>query len=130
VYAVERLGFPYWTPYLAGKTKEDFRYGANLAVASGTALNQLFFKKKGLDVGGITPYSLGVQISWFQKLIATLGSTEHGMHATVTIISQACMFVVCPPWNYGILVKFLRRCLDWPLTTRARARTHTHTILR
>ncbi|CAL5071522.1 unnamed protein product [Urochloa decumbens] len=76
-FVVERLGFPYWTPYLAGKTKEDFRYGANFAVASGTALNQLLFRKKHLNVGGITPYSLGVQIGWFKKVLATLGSTEH-----------------------------------------------------
>ncbi|PUZ73158.1 hypothetical protein GQ55_2G452600 [Panicum hallii var. hallii] len=76
-FVVERLGFPYWTPYLAGKTEDDFRYGANFAVASGTALNQLLFKKKHLDVGGITPYSLGVQIRWFEKVLAMLGSTEH-----------------------------------------------------
>ncbi|RCV14236.1 hypothetical protein SETIT_2G409500v2 [Setaria italica] len=76
-FVVERLGFPYWTPYLAGKTKEDFRYGANFAVASATALNQLFFRKKHLNVGAITPYSLGVQMGWFKKVLAMLGSTEH-----------------------------------------------------
>ncbi|KAL6841775.1 hypothetical protein ACP4OV_028287 [Aristida adscensionis] len=27
-FIVERLGLPYWPPYLAGKTAEDFRYGA------------------------------------------------------------------------------------------------------
>lgn len=76
--AVDRLGFPYWTPYLDGKTKEDFRYGANFAVASGTALNQLLFRKKHLSVAAITPYSLGVQIGWFKKVLAMLGATEHG----------------------------------------------------
>ncbi|XP_062187997.1 GDSL esterase/lipase At1g28600-like [Phragmites australis] len=75
-FIVERLGFPYWTPYLDGKTKEDFRYGANFAVASSTALNQLFFKKKHINVDGITPYSLGVQIGWFKKVLAMLGSTD------------------------------------------------------
>jgi hypothetical protein len=76
--AVERLGFPYWTPYLAGKSREDFRYGANFAVASGTALNQLLFKKKHLSVAGITPYSLAVQVGWFKKVLAMLASTEQG----------------------------------------------------
>ncbi|KAL6657065.1 hypothetical protein ACP70R_004845 [Stipagrostis hirtigluma subsp. patula] len=76
-FIVERLGYPYWTPYLAGKTAEDFRYGANFAVASGTALNQLLFKKKHLNVDGITPYSLAVQIRWFKKVLALLASTDH-----------------------------------------------------
>ncbi|OEL25270.1 GDSL esterase/lipase [Dichanthelium oligosanthes] len=75
-FIVERLGFPSWPPYLDGKSKEDFRYGANFAVASGTALNQLLFKKKHLNVGGITPYSLGVQVGWLKKVLAMLGSTE------------------------------------------------------
>ncbi|TVU37547.1 hypothetical protein EJB05_10867, partial [Eragrostis curvula] len=81
-FIVERLGFPYWTPYLAGKTKEDFTYGANFAVASGTALNQLLFKKKGLNVSDITPYSLGVQIGWFKKVLAMIASTDHGSFST------------------------------------------------
>uniref|UniRef100_A0A0A9FH73 GDSL esterase/lipase n=1 Tax=Arundo donax TaxID=35708 RepID=A0A0A9FH73_ARUDO len=81
-FIVERLGFPYWTPFLGGKTAEDFRYGANFAVASGTALNQLLFRKKHLNVEGITPYFLGVQIGWFKKVLAMLGSTDHGMQAS------------------------------------------------
>ncbi|KAG8079557.1 hypothetical protein GUJ93_ZPchr0007g3585 [Zizania palustris] len=75
-FIVERLGFPHWPPYLEGKSKDDFRYGANFAVASGTALNQLLFKKKHLNVAQITPYSLGVQIGWFKKVLAMLASTE------------------------------------------------------
>ncbi|RCV14235.1 hypothetical protein SEVIR_2G421300v4 [Setaria viridis] len=76
-FIAERLGFPYWPPYLAGKTAEDFRYGANFAVTSATALSQTFFKEKGLDVDGITPYSLGAQIEWLKKVLDTLGSTNH-----------------------------------------------------
>ncbi|KAG2647116.1 GDSL esterase/lipase At1g28600-like [Panicum virgatum] len=75
--AVERLGTPYWPPYLAGKTAEDFRYGANFAVGSATALSQDFFKKRHLNVDQITPYSLAVQIGWFQKLLAVLASTDN-----------------------------------------------------
>ncbi|KAL6657510.1 hypothetical protein ACP70R_005290 [Stipagrostis hirtigluma subsp. patula] len=76
-FIVERFGYPYWTPYLAGKTAEDFRYGANFAVASGTALDQLLFENEGLHVNQITPYSLGVQIGWFEQVVAKLASTEH-----------------------------------------------------
>jgi hypothetical protein len=87
-YAVERLGYPRWPPYLDGKSKDDFRHGANFAVASGTALNQLLFKKHGLNVNGITPYSLGVQIGWFKKVLAMLASNEHGMRVYVHIASN------------------------------------------
>lgn len=78
-FIVERLGYPYWPAYLQAKSparKEDFRYGANFAVASGTALNQLLFQKKRLDVSGITPYSLGIQIGWFKKVLAAIAPTK------------------------------------------------------
>ncbi|CAN6168999.1 unnamed protein product [Urochloa humidicola] len=116
-FVVERLGFPYWTPYLDGKNKEDFRYGANFAVASGTALNQLFFKKKHLNVGSITPYSLGVQIGWFKKVIATLGSTEHERRE----IMASSLFLVgeigANDYNHPF---FQNKTLDWvkPLVPR------------
>ncbi|KAL6657498.1 hypothetical protein ACP70R_005278 [Stipagrostis hirtigluma subsp. patula] len=75
-FIVERLGYPYWTPYLAGKTAEDFRYGANFAVSSATALDQLLLKEKGINVDEITPYSLGVQIGWFKEALEMLASTD------------------------------------------------------
>jgi hypothetical protein len=83
---VEWLGLPHWPPYLDGKSKEDFRHGANFAVASSTALNQLLFKKHGLNVNGITPYSLGVQIGWFKKVLTMLASTEHGTYTCTPAI--------------------------------------------
>ncbi|KAL6841773.1 hypothetical protein ACP4OV_028285 [Aristida adscensionis] len=76
-FIVERLGYPYWTPYLAGETAADFRHGANFAVASATALDQPAFEEEGVHVHHITPYSLAVQIGWFKQLIANLTSTEH-----------------------------------------------------
>ncbi|CAL5085041.1 unnamed protein product [Urochloa decumbens] len=116
-FVVERLGFPYWTPYLDGKTKEDFRYGANFAVASGTALSQLLFRKKHLNVGGITPYSLGVQIGWFKKVLAMLGSTEHERRE----IMASSLFLVgeigANDYNHPF---FQNKTLDWvkPLVPR------------
>ncbi|VAH43265.1 unnamed protein product [Triticum turgidum subsp. durum] len=83
VRAVERLGFPYWPAYLqaaAGKSPaEEFRYGANFAVAAATALSQEFFIKKNLSVDQfppIPPYSLDVQIGLFKKVLAALASTD------------------------------------------------------
>ncbi|XP_051210083.1 GDSL esterase/lipase At5g45910-like [Lolium perenne] len=78
-FIVEKLGFPYWPAYLQAKspaTKDEFRYGANFAVASGTALSQQFFQDEHLNVSEITPYSLGVQIGWFKKVLATIASTD------------------------------------------------------
>ncbi|TVU37578.1 hypothetical protein EJB05_10900, partial [Eragrostis curvula] len=116
-FIVERLGFPYWTPYLAGKTKEDFQYGANFAVASGTALNQLLFRKKHLNVNGITPYSLGVQIGWLKKVLATVASTDHERKE----IMATSLFLVgeigANDYNHPL---FQNKTLDWvkPLVPR------------
>ncbi|KAK3127855.1 hypothetical protein QOZ80_7AG0579250 [Eleusine coracana subsp. coracana] len=116
-FIVERLGFPYWTPYLAGKTKEDFRYGANFAVASGTALNQLLFKKKHLNVNQITPYSLGVQLGWFKKVLATVASTEHERRE----VMASSLFLVgeigANDYNHPL---FQNKTLEWvkPLVPR------------
>ncbi|KAL6629328.1 hypothetical protein ACP70R_029093 [Stipagrostis hirtigluma subsp. patula] len=68
-FIVERLGYPYWTPYLAGKTKADFRYGANFAVATATALDHLLLANMGLDVTHVTPCSLSVQIDWLKVVL-------------------------------------------------------------
>ncbi|XP_072997646.1 GDSL esterase/lipase At2g27360-like isoform X1 [Typha latifolia] len=69
------MKMPFLTPYLAGKTAQDFRYGANFAVGGATALNQDFFREKGLSVE-FTPYSLETQIKWFKKVLHLLGSNE------------------------------------------------------
>ncbi|XP_072976235.1 sinapine esterase-like [Typha angustifolia] len=74
-FIAEALKMPFSPPYLAGKTAQDFRYGANFAVAGATALNQAFFKNKGLIVD-FTPYSLEIQIRWFKKVLHLLGPTE------------------------------------------------------
>ncbi|KAJ3683878.1 hypothetical protein LUZ60_014105 [Juncus effusus] len=71
----EALKMPFLTPYLVGNTSKNFEYGANFAVGGATALNQDYFKKKGLQVL-FTPYSLGTQIRWFGKVLKLLGSSE------------------------------------------------------
>ena len=99
VCAVKRLGFPYWPAYLEAKspaTKEEFRYGANFAVASGTALNQRLFKKKHLNVSSITPYSLDIQIGWFKKMLAAIATTNQG--------NFGCRLSLMP-WHHATLSK-------------------------
>ncbi|OEL14004.1 Sinapine esterase, partial [Dichanthelium oligosanthes] len=116
-FIVERLGFPYWTPYLAGKTKEDFRYGANFAVASATALNQLLFKENHLDVNQITPYSLSVQVEWFKKVLHTLASTDHEREE---IMASSLFLVGEIGYNDYNHPFFQKKTLDWvvPLVPR------------
>ncbi|XP_006651409.1 sinapine esterase-like [Oryza brachyantha] len=75
-FLAEALRLPYLTPFLRGKTAEDFRQGANFAVAGATALSQDFFKEMGLDLTIIPPFSLDVQLDWFKGLLQTLGSTD------------------------------------------------------
>ncbi|XP_072975200.1 sinapine esterase-like [Typha angustifolia] len=74
-FIADAMKMPFLTPYLAGKTAQDFRYGANFAVGGATALNQDFFREKGLSVE-FTPYSLETQIKWFKKVLNLLGSKE------------------------------------------------------
>nr|CAB3489610.1 unnamed protein product [Digitaria exilis] len=70
------LRLPFLTPFLAGKTVNDFRQGANFAVAGGTALSQQFFKDMGLDLTFIPPFSLDVQLECFKLVLHMLGRTE------------------------------------------------------
>ncbi|TKW36136.1 hypothetical protein SEVIR_2G421200v4 [Setaria viridis] len=116
-FIVERLGFPYWTPYLAGKTAEDFRYGANFAVASATALKQLLFRENNLDVKQITPYSLNVQIEWFKKVLDTLATTEH---EPKEIMASSLFLVGEIGYNDYNHPFFQNKTLDWvmPLVPR------------
>ncbi|XP_040382213.1 GDSL esterase/lipase At5g45910-like [Oryza brachyantha] len=116
-FIVERLGFPYWTPYLAGKSKEDFRYGANFAVASGTALNQLLFKKHHLNVASITPYSLAVQLGWFKKVLAMLAPTDQERKE---IMTRSVFMVGEFGGNDYVHPLFQNRTVEWvrPLVPR------------
>ncbi|XP_006651411.2 GDSL esterase/lipase At1g28600-like [Oryza brachyantha] len=75
-FLAEELGLPFLTPFLRGKTAEDFRQGANFAVAGATALSQDFFKEMGLDLTLIPPFSLDVQLEWFKGVLHSLASTD------------------------------------------------------
>ncbi|KAF8730708.1 hypothetical protein HU200_016568 [Digitaria exilis] len=75
-FIAEELWLPFLKPFLAGKTVEDFRQGANFAVAGATALSQQYFGDMGLDVSGIPPFSLDVQVECFKRMLHMLGPTE------------------------------------------------------
>lgn len=73
VSAAQAMGLSLVPPYLAGKNSQDFRHGANFAVAGATALDNDFYRTKGLNV--VWPeYSLGIQIKWFKQLLPSLCS--------------------------------------------------------
>ncbi|KAG2556663.1 hypothetical protein PVAP13_8NG187300 [Panicum virgatum] len=76
-FIAEALKLPLLTPFLVGKTAEDFQQGANFAVSGATALSQQFFKDMGLDLTIIPPFSLDVQVEWFKRVLHMLGPTEH-----------------------------------------------------
>lgn len=73
-HAVEALGLPHPTPYLAGKTAADFRSGVNFAVGGATALDVHFFESRGLTP--FVPASLNNQTSWFENALQLLGSAK------------------------------------------------------
>ncbi|KAF8723308.1 hypothetical protein HU200_021829 [Digitaria exilis] len=72
--AVEALGVPHPTPYLAGKTAADFSRGVNFAVGGATALDVQFFQSRELKP--FVPISLDNQTSWFNNVLELLGSVE------------------------------------------------------
>ncbi|PUZ40974.1 hypothetical protein GQ55_9G466000 [Panicum hallii var. hallii] len=75
-FIAEALKLPFVTPFLAGKTAADFRHGANFAVSGATALGQQFFRDMGLDLAILPPFSLDVQLGWFERVLHLLGPTE------------------------------------------------------
>ncbi|KAG1346437.1 putative GDSL esterase/lipase [Cocos nucifera] len=75
--SAQAIGVPFVPPYLAGPGDHGFRRGANFAVGGATALENDFFRSKGLNVNW-TEYSLGTQIEWFKQLLPSLCSSDSG----------------------------------------------------
>ncbi|CAD5180422.1 unnamed protein product [Musa acuminata subsp. malaccensis] len=75
-FIAQAIGLPMVQPYLAGTHDgEDFRYGANFAVGGATALDNEFFRSKGMEVSW-TNDSLSVQLEWFKHLLPSLCATN------------------------------------------------------
>ncbi|KAG1335209.1 GDSL esterase/lipase [Cocos nucifera] len=78
----EAFGLPFLPPSLA--RGQDFRQGANFAVAGATALDIEFFQRRGLgDVARVNE-SLGVQLRWFEELKPFLCDSTRSCLCSVT----------------------------------------------
>ncbi|CAM0909709.1 unnamed protein product [Alopecurus aequalis] len=76
-FIVEWLRLPQPTPYLAGRTADDFRRGVNFAVGGATALDMAFLQSRGItSFVPPVPVSLSNQTTWFNAVLQQLASTE------------------------------------------------------
>lgn len=82
--AVESLGVPQPTPYLAGKTAEDFQHGANFAVGGATALDPAFLRSRGITT--FVPVSLSNETGWFENVLRLLGSSTYGKYIMTPLL--------------------------------------------
>ncbi|KAL3522440.1 hypothetical protein ACH5RR_015274 [Cinchona calisaya] len=64
-FIAENLGLHLIQPYLAGK---DFGEGVNFAVAGATAIDDSFFRERGIH-NPFTNVSLGTQLGWFKDML-------------------------------------------------------------
>ncbi|KAF3334959.1 GDSL esterase/lipase [Carex littledalei] len=70
-FIAEAFGLPFTVPYLAGRSAEDFKYGANFAVGGATALKNNYFRERDVEPNW-TEHSLDEQIRWFKQLLRLL----------------------------------------------------------
>lgn len=72
-FIAESLRFPLLRPYFAGKDirgRSDFLEGANFAVIGATAMDDSFFRERGIH-NPYTNVSLGTQLEWFKQMLAS-----------------------------------------------------------
>ncbi|KAM0938492.1 putative sinapine esterase [Dioscorea sansibarensis] len=72
-FIAEAIGLPLVPPYLSGDSL-NFEKGVNFAVAGATALNDDFFKSKGIYIKH-NNFSLDVQVELFKRLLPSICST-------------------------------------------------------
>lgn len=77
-FVAEAFGLPFTVPYLAGRSAEDFKYGANFAVGGATALKNNYFRERDVEPNW-TEHSLDEQIRWFKQLLRLL-PIQQGTH--------------------------------------------------
>uniref|UniRef100_A0A0D9XJB1 GDSL esterase/lipase n=1 Tax=Leersia perrieri TaxID=77586 RepID=A0A0D9XJB1_9ORYZ len=73
-FIVKALRVPEPTPYLAGKTVEDFLAGTNFAVGGATVLDPAVLKSKGIV--SLVPVSLSNETRWFEDTLQLLAGTS------------------------------------------------------
>ncbi|KAH7651637.1 GDSL lipase/esterase protein [Dioscorea alata] len=74
-FIAEAIGLPLVPPYLPGGDSRNFEKGVNFAVAGATALNNDFFKSKGIHVNWYNNFNLDVQVELFKQLLPSICST-------------------------------------------------------
>ncbi|PKU72679.1 GDSL esterase/lipase [Dendrobium catenatum] len=89
-FIAESQGLPLLPSYLA--SHENFRQGANFAVAGATALDPAFFQEIG--VGLWTNYSLSTQLRWFDELKPSLCKTPQGLFTECSEYFKKSLFLV------------------------------------
>ncbi|KAH7544939.1 hypothetical protein FEM48_Zijuj01G0039100 [Ziziphus jujuba var. spinosa] len=75
-FIAEAFGLPHLPPYLALSKGQNFKHGANFAVAGATALDPDFFYQQQVGHTLWTNDSLSVQLGWFKKLKPSLCKTK------------------------------------------------------
>ncbi|KAJ8467569.1 hypothetical protein OPV22_030121 [Ensete ventricosum] len=85
-FIAQALRLPLVPPYLAGNSSENFKHGANFAVAGACALGNAFFEAEGLNVTW-KDYSLSTQFKWFEQLLQR--STTPSLHPLQDTISES-----------------------------------------
>ncbi|KAG6507615.1 sinapine esterase-like [Zingiber officinale] len=73
-FIAQAMGLPLLKPYLGGGGADDFRHGANFAVAGATALDVDYFLSRGIE-NLFSNNSLSVQLRWFEQLLPSLCSS-------------------------------------------------------
>ncbi|XP_043687528.1 GDSL esterase/lipase At1g28570-like [Telopea speciosissima] len=76
-FIAQYLGLPLLPPYLSLNSSLDFKQGVNFAVGGATALDNDFFRKRGIH-NQYTNNSLGDQLGWFRELLPSLCHSSSG----------------------------------------------------
>ncbi|XWS27854.1 hypothetical protein CRYUN_Cryun25bG0015300 [Craigia yunnanensis] len=78
-FIAEVFGLPFLPPYFGGENgrPKNFHKGVNFAVVGATALDDAFFKERGIK-NPFTNVSLGVELRFFQDVLPSLCSSSSG----------------------------------------------------
>ncbi|KAK6230284.1 hypothetical protein QUC31_001802 [Theobroma cacao] len=76
-FVAEGLGLPFLPPYFGGQNgrPKNFQKGVNFAVVGATALDDAFFKERGIK-NPFTNVSLGVELGLFKEVLPSLCSSS------------------------------------------------------
>ncbi|THU62580.1 hypothetical protein C4D60_Mb01t06610 [Musa balbisiana] len=74
-FIAQEMGLPLLPPYLEETMGGDMRKGVNFAVGGATAMENGFFRNRGIHIK-FTNVSLGDQIQWFKQFLPSLCSSS------------------------------------------------------